>query len=148
MKPLLYSALLALCASASSPVSGVETQPPVKLASSSTATPFLTVGNYVGTWTNGGEGGELRLTLKQDGANWTASASFSFQGEQISTQVRSVTVEGAKIQLTLDWDMQETPGHSRMTGASTGDTIQGSYESKTPSETSTGTWTVTLDRKQ
>ena len=100
-------------------------------------------GHYIGTWRSDTDGGKLRLSLKQNGAAWTAEASFTFQESEIPCTVSRFKVEGAKIELVLDWAIQESPGQSRLIGEFSGAKIEGTYQSETPDTTSSGTWAVT-----
>ena len=100
-------------------------------------------GDYIGTWRNDTDGGKLRLSLKQSGAMWTAEASFTFQESEIPCKVTSLKVEGAKMEIVLDWAIEESPGQSRLIGEFSGAKIEGTYQSETPDTTSSGTWMVT-----
>ena len=119
-----------------------DVQTPAANAISSSTAPKL-AGDFSGTWRNDTDGGKLRLSLKQNGATWTAEASFTFQETEIPTKVTSLKVDGAKIELVLAWTIQESPGQSSMIGELFGAKIEGTYESEMPEGKSSGTWTVT-----
>ena len=72
-----------------------------------------------------------------------AEASFTFEDASIATKVKSIKVEGAKLEIIFEWEIQGTPGESKLTGELAGDKLQGTYASKTASSNSNGTWTAT-----
>jgi hypothetical protein len=143
MKPLLYSILVALCASVGFAVSIVGTQPLIPVATDTPATPLQIAGKYTGIWKSDAESGNLSLNLKQDGAAWSAEASFTFQGAEVAATVTSVKVDGSNVEIVLGWNIDETPGVSRLTGKLADDKLNGTYQSETPENVTTGTWNVT-----
>jgi len=144
MKSLLCFACLTLSAFASPGVPTSTLPQPAPLATENPAAQPAVAGHYAGTWQGGQDAGELRFKLSQvGGGEWSVDAVFTFQGEEIPTKVRSVKVDGAKVEFVLGWEVQGTPGHSRMTGQSASDRIDGIYESQTPDGVTNGTWTVT-----
>ena len=143
MKPVICFHLLALAALTTPALPAAEKQPPASAAIEASAPKPLLAGNYVGTWQSNPDSGELRLKLTENGGQWAAEASFTYQGAPIPCTVGLVKVDGAKIEFVLEWNVDGTPGQSRLTGQAEGKTIAGSYDNKTPDGTSTGTWTVT-----
>jgi hypothetical protein len=143
MKPLLYTLLVALCASVASAVSIVGTQQPAPLATEVPAAPNQIAGKYTGTWKSDADSGNLTLKLIQDAAIWTAEASFTFQGADIPATVNSVKVDGSTVEVVLGWTIDGTPGVSRLSGKLSDDKLHGSYQSETPDGVTTGTWSVT-----
>jgi hypothetical protein len=118
-------------------------QPPTK-AAAAPAAPLLQAGSYAGSWKSTSDSsGRLQIKLKRDGGEWLAQASFTYEDTEIATKMKSVKIEGAKIELVFEWEIQGTSGQSKIVGEAAGDKLQGTYESTTPSETSNGTWTVT-----
>jgi hypothetical protein len=118
-----------------------------KAKSPPSATTSSLAGRYVGEWKGTGESaaaaGELRITLKQDGTTWTAEALFTFESADVPTQMKTVEIEGTKVLLVFDWQIQNTPGQSRLSGELKGDSLQGTFETKSPEGPSKGTWKVT-----
>ena len=102
-------------------------------------------GRYEGTWTSSsGETGELRIVLKSGPTPaWTAEASFTFQGNPIETQFKSIEVNGDKVKLVFSWKIQDMSGQSTMDGEWNGTTLRGAYETKTVEGATRGTWTTT-----
>jgi hypothetical protein len=114
--------------------------PPAAAASSASSL----VGEYLGEWKASGEAtGELRIKLKQDGTTWAAEAVFTFEKADVPTQMKTVEIDGTKVVFVFDWQIQGTPGQSKLTGELKADTLQGTFETKSPEGPSKGTWKVT-----
>ena len=140
MKQLLPATLLALslCLLPSARTADAKTESPPAAAKSSV------VGQYKGEWKGPADaGGELRIKLKQEGTTWAAEALFTFERADVPTKMKSVEIEGTKVVLVFDWEIQGTPGQSRISGELNGDTLQGTFETKSPEGASKGTWKVT-----
>ena len=140
MKTLLRLAVIVLAVSATALVSA-EVQPVAGNPLSDNAT--STAGEFTGTWGNDTDGGKLRLLLKQNGATPTAEVSFTFQASDIPCKVTSFKVNGAKIEIVVDWTIDGSPGQSRLIGKFSGAKLEGTYQSETPDTRSSGTWAVT-----
>ena len=141
MKTLLRFVAIVLAVSATALVLA-EVQPPAVGNASSSVAPAL-AGEFAGTWGNDTDGGKLRLLLKQNGATPTAEVSFTFQASDIPCKVTSFKVNGAKIEIVVDWTIDGSPGQSRLIGEFSGAKLEGTYQSETPDTRSSGTWTVT-----
>jgi hypothetical protein len=140
MKQLLPATLLAfsICFSSAAQSADARTESP-----SATAKPSV-VGQYTGEWKSGADAsGALRIKLKQEGTTWAAEAMFTFERADVPTKMKSVEIEGTKVILVFDWEIQGTPGQSRISGELNGDTLQGTFETKSPEGPSKGTWKVT-----
>ena len=105
-------------------------------------TPAALVGEYAGTWKNSeGAGGELRIVLRRDvAAAWSAEASFTTEGARVPTKMKSIRVDGSKVVMVFDWDVQGTAGQSKVSGELRDDTLQGTYETSGAAGESSGTW--------
>jgi hypothetical protein len=146
MRVLLLLALVSLLVLVCPMISAAEPKSPPPTAGNPVATTSL-AGKYSGTW-KGPEnsGGDLRVTLTREegGSAWSAEAMFTFEGAEIPTTMKGVTIEGtSRIRLVFTWQIQDTPGQSAMTGELSGDTLQGTYETTGPAGNSKGTWSVT-----
>lgn len=142
MKSLL-SALLMLGLAASAALIAADKKAPLPPAAPDPAKDPI-AGYYTGTWqSSGGASGKLQLMLKPHGSGWGADASFSYEGMDATTKMKAIKVDGMKLDLAFEWEHRGTPGESKLTGELSGDKLSGSYESKTGSEPSHGTWTVT-----
>lgn len=115
---------------------------PLPLAPVATAATPLS-GAYAGKWRGHDDAsGTLKLTLKQDGTTWTAEASFTVEDASITPKVKTVKVEGGKVELTFGWEYRGTAQETTLIGEAVADTLSGRYESKTSSDSTSGTWTV------
>ena len=132
--------LVALSLPVSPALRAADSQP----KSSPAPAPSSLAGNYVGEWKATGDStGELRIKLKQEGTTWAAEALFTFQSADVPTQMKTVVIDGTKVVLVFDWQIQGTPGQSTITGELKGDSLQGTFETKSPEGPSSGTWKVT-----
>jgi hypothetical protein len=104
--------------------------------------PRSIAGEFVGTWQNDVESGKLRLVFKQVDDLWTAESTFTYQDAEIPAKASELKIDGAKVELVLDWEIQGAPGHSRLIGEWSGSKIEGIYDSKSGDTTTTGTWSV------
>lgn len=139
MKSLFCSFLLA--ATASSFALAAETKPTPPAAAAPAVKASL-VGKYAGTWQSGdgAAGGKLKVAVKAEGDKWTAEASFTYQDAEIPTKLKSMKVEGAKVELVFEWAVDGNTNASTMRGELTGDKLQGTYESL---DGGRGSWIVT-----
>ena len=115
-----------------------------KAKASPAASAASLAGDYKGEWKSTEDAsGELRIKLRQEGSTWTAQAVFTFENADVPTQIKSIEVEAAKVVLVFDWQIQGTPGQSRLLGELKGQTLEGTFETKSPEGPSKGTWKVT-----
>jgi hypothetical protein len=100
-------------------------------------------GDYAGQWTaSDGGTGKLRVSLKKPvDFPWTGKVSFTFEGDEASTTMKSVEVKGTHVLLTFDYEVQGRTGSVEMTGELAGDSLQGSYKI-TMGEGNPGKWTA------
>ena len=117
--------------------------PPPSSAEAESGVKRSIAGEYAGTWQSDADSGKFRLTLKREGDVWTAESSFTFQDAEIPAKASALKIDGAKVELVLDWEIQGAPGQSRLIGEWTGSKIDGIYDSKSADSVTTGTWTVT-----
>jgi hypothetical protein len=106
------------------------------------------VGVYKGTYSgSAGASGDISVTLKQadDGA-WKSEVTFSFGGQDIKTKVTSVTVDGSKVKIVYEFDLDGNGLESTITGELKETTLAGGYHTKATADGSAvdeGTWTAT-----
>jgi hypothetical protein len=103
-------------------------------------------GTYKGSY-SGGASGDISVTLKQadDGA-WKSEVTFTYDGQDIKTKVTSVSVEGAKVKIVYDFDLDGNGLESTITGELKGTTLAGEYHTKSTGDGSAvdeGTWKST-----
>lgn len=105
----------------------------------------MTAGTYIGTW-SGAASGDFRLVLSQgDGNVWKADVVFTLGTDEVKTKVTSVKVDGNKINVVYQYDLQGTTLQSNVTGELNGKTIAGTYKATSVadgSEVDEGTWKV------
>lgn len=144
MKPLVPSVVFALLPLAVGlpPLPAAAPKSAVRPAS---APAVALAGQYKGTWKSAdATSGDLRLEFKaKDDATWTADASFTYEGTTFPTRMKMVRVEGAKIELLFEWDVDGSPAQSRVNGELDGATLQGSYVTSGAAGDTRGTWSVT-----
>jgi hypothetical protein len=105
----------------------------------------LAAGTYKGTYTGGAGDGDFRLTLKADGkGGFTGDVAFTVMGEAVVGKITTLKVDGAKIEILYDFDLQGTKLQSVTAGTLSGKTLGGTY--KTTAEGTTvdeGSWKTT-----
>jgi hypothetical protein len=87
-------------------------------------------GDFAGQWTaSDGATGKLRLSLKKPAESlWEAKVSFTLEGDEASTTMKSVEVNGTHVLLTFAYEIQGRSGGAEMTGELAGDSLEGSYK--------------------
>jgi hypothetical protein len=105
-------------------------------------------GIYKGTYSgSAGASGDISVTLKQaeDGA-WKSDVTFTFGGQDIKTKTTSVTVDGSKVKIVYEFDLDGNGLESTITGDLKGTTLAGTYHTRATADgsavdegTSTGT---------
>jgi hypothetical protein len=100
-------------------------------------------GIYVGKWTaSDGGTGTLRVTLKKAAdAPWQGKVTFTYEGDEATTTMKTVEVSGAHVLLSYDYDIQGNQGGVEMAGDLAGDSLQGSYKI-TSGDGNPGNWTA------
>ena len=144
MKRNLPATLLALTLLMLPSLPAAETRAaPPPTAGKSAAKPSV-AGEYAGSYTGKNDtSGALRIKLKQDGAGWVAEAVFTFEGAEVPTKMKSVQVEGSKVEMVFAWEVQGTVASSKLNGDWSGDKLEGKYESTSAEGAASGTWSVT-----
>jgi hypothetical protein len=103
-------------------------------------------GTYKGNYTGGAGGGDFHMTLKADGkGGFTGEVGFTIMGEEVPGKLTMLKVDGAKIEMSYDFDLQGAKLTSAAEGTLSGKTLGGGY--KTSAEGSVvdqGTWKTTL----
>ena len=145
MKLSLPSLGFALILSVLPALSAAESKPTPPAGAGKAVPNSALAGEYVGTWkAQNDAGGTLRIVLKPEGAAaWSAEASFTFDGAEIATKMKSVKVEGGKIEIVFGWDVQGTSAQSTLQGELKGDVLGGKYDSTSAEGAAAGTWTAT-----
>ncbi len=143
MKRLLPSTLLALNLLLLPSLSAAETKSAPPSAGKSSAKPTI-AGEYSGNYKGSNETtGALRIKIKADGADWIAESMFTFEGTEVPTKMKSIKVEGSKVEIVFGWEVQGTAAQSKLNGEWDGTKIEGKYESSSAEGAAQGTWSVT-----
>jgi hypothetical protein len=100
---------------------------------------------YKGTWAGPSGGGDFVVTIKNDGkGGLTADLSFTVGGEAAVGKVTSSKVDGAKVEIVYDFDVQGTKLQVSTVGTLSGKTLSGTYKSSAEGQTvDEGTWKTT-----
>ena len=102
-------------------------------------------GTYTGTW-SGGASGDFRLVLTEaDKGDWKAEVVFTLGTDEVKTKVTSVKVDGNKITVIYQYDLQGTQLQSNVTGEFKGKVIEGTYKATSVGDGAAvdeGTWKV------
>lgn len=101
-------------------------------------------GTYKGIWAGGMADGDITITVTpgQDGPP-KAEVSFTVQGQNVKCNVTSFKVDGSKVELVYDFDLGDTQLESTATGELKGDSLSGTYKTKSLGDGSAvdeGTW--------
>lgn len=102
-------------------------------------------GTYKGSYSgSSGASGDIQVTLKQaDGGDWSAEVTFTLGGSDVKTNMKSVTVDGSKVKIVYEFDLQGTGLESTITGELTGTALAGEYHTRATADGSAvddGTW--------
>ena len=105
----------------------------------------LAAGTYKGTYTGGNGGGDFHLTLKADGkGGLTADVGFTIDGAEVPGTITTLKVDGAKILLVYDFDLQGAKLQSAIEGTLSGKTLGGTYKTSADgSAVDEGSWKTT-----
>jgi hypothetical protein len=102
-------------------------------------------GDYKGTW-SGAASGDFHIVLTHAGDDWKAEVSFSMGGDEVHTKIVSVKVDGNKLNLVYQYDLQGTQLQSAIVGELKDKKIEGTYKATTVadgSDVDEGTWSAT-----
>lgn len=93
-------------------------------------------GTYNGEWSGAsGASGKVHLELqKTSEGEWKCVVSFTMDGEEYKTKMKSVKVDGAKLEARYEWELQGTVVQSTITGELSGKTLEGKYRTVTVSD--------------
>jgi hypothetical protein len=143
--PLIFGSCCIVVGGCTSPM--ISKPAPSNATQQQAATATLVAGEYSGNWSNSdGATGTVRVNLiKADNSPWQASVSFTYDGNDAATTMKSVAVNGNQILLAYDYKVQDSEGAVEMTGTLAGNTLQGGYRI-TKGDGNPGTWQATRVR--
>jgi hypothetical protein len=103
-------------------------------------------GTYKGTWTSDNQGGgDLTMSFSGDSGSLKAEVSFTNEGETVKCDVKSVTLDGSKLLLVMDYG-DGNRNEAIVSGQLDGKLLSGTYKTKSLADDSpgdTGTWKST-----
>jgi hypothetical protein len=101
-------------------------------------------GDYKGTWT-GAASGDFHIKLSHPGDEWKAEVTFTIGSDEVKTKIVSVKVDGNKLNLVYQYDLQGTQLQSAIVGELKDKKFEGTYKATTVadgSDVDEGTWTA------
>src|SRR6266478_8720987 len=106
-------------------------------------------GTYKGTYSgSAGASGDFVVSLTQtEGGDWKSEVTFTLGGQDVKTKITSLKVDGAKLTIVYEFDLQGTALESTITGELSGGTLAGGYHTKVVADGSAvdeGTWKATV----
>jgi len=105
-------------------------------------------GTYKGTYSgSAGASGDFVVSLTQaDSGDWKSEVTFTLGGADVKTKITSLSVDGSKVKIVYEFDLQGTALESTVSGELTGATLSGDYHTKVVADGSAvdeGTWKAT-----
>jgi hypothetical protein len=103
-------------------------------------------GNWAGTWTGQSGSGDMRVKLSQADGQRKAEASFTIEGADVPTVVKSLKIDGDNIDFEYSFDLQGYKLTSHLTGKRKDRAMEGAYKTTAEdgSDVDSGTWKLTL----
>jgi hypothetical protein len=105
-------------------------------------------GTYKGTYSgSAGASGDFVVSLTQAGnGDWKSEVTFTLGGADVKTKITSLAVDGSKVKIVYEFDLQRTALESTIVGELNGATLAGDYHTKVMADGSAvdeGTWKAT-----
>ena len=102
-------------------------------------------GTYKGTYSgSAGASGDFVVSLTQaENGEWKSEVTFTLGGADVKTKVTSLKVDGSKVTIVYQFDVQGTALESTITGEVNSVALAGDYHTKVVSDGSAvdeGTW--------
>jgi hypothetical protein len=106
-------------------------------------------GTYKGTYSgSSGASGDFVVSLTQaENGEWKSEVTFTLGGADVKTKVTSLKVDGSKVTIVYEFDLQGTGLESTITGELTAGALVGDYHTKVVADGSAvdeGTWKATV----
>jgi hypothetical protein len=106
-------------------------------------------GTYKGTYSgSSGASGEFVVSLTQvENGEWKSEVTFTLGGQDVKTKITSLKVDGSKITIVYEFDLQGTALESTITGELNAGALGGDYHTKVVADGSAvdeGTWKATV----
>src|SRR5437016_11792519 len=105
-------------------------------------------GRYAGDWksNNSGVSGSIHMSLEPSaGGTWKCEVSFTLEGAEVTTIMRTAKIEQSKLDVSYDFTFQGTVLRSRITGTWNGKAFDGQYQTtavESGDPVDDGTWSA------
>ena len=108
-------------------------------------------GTYKGTYSgSAGASGDFVISLTHaQGGEWKSEVTFTLSGAHVKTKITSLAIDGSKVKIVYEFDLQGTALESTVTGELNGATLAGDYHTKVVADSSAvdeGTWKTTASQ--
>ena len=105
-------------------------------------------GTYKGSYSgSSGASGDFVISLSQaDNGEWNSEVTFTLGGQDVKTKITSLKVDGSRLTVAYQFDLQGTALESTVNGELNGSTLAGDYHTKVVADGSAvddGTWKAT-----
>lgn len=110
------------------------------------ATPKINfAGEFAGEWHGLDQStGAVRLKIAPGkDSTWTGSVVFTYGPADIPTTIKSVRVDGNKVEAVFAWEVEGTAASTKLVGELKGDQLEGTYDSTTAEGAAAGKWKAT-----
>jgi hypothetical protein len=106
-------------------------------------------GTYKGTYSgSSGASGDFVVSLTQaENGDWKSEVTFTLGGQDVKTKITSLKVDGSKVTIVYEFDLQGTALESTITGELNAGALGGDYHTKVVADGSAvdeGTWNATV----
>src|SRR3981081_1968143 len=89
-------------------------------------------GTYKGTYSGsaGARGGFVVSLTQAENGEWKSEVTFTLGGQDVKTKITSLKVDGAKVKIVYEFDLQGTALESTIAGELSGGALSGDYHTK------------------
>jgi hypothetical protein len=106
-------------------------------------------GTYKGTYSgSAGASGDFVVSLTQaENGEWKSEVAFTLGGQDVKTKITSLKVDGTKVTIVYEFDLQGTALESTISGELNAGALAGDYHTKVVADGSAvdeGTWKATV----
>lgn len=89
-------------------------------------------GKFTGEWSgNSGASGKFQLSVARAGGKPKCTVSFTFDGDEVPTNVTQCKIDALKIEAQYDFDLSGNRLQSTIRGERKGSALTGTYQTKT-----------------
>lgn len=103
-------------------------------------------GVYKGKWEGGsGSAGDIRVALTEASGKWSGDVAFTMGGQEVKCTVMSVQVDGGKLRMVYQFDLQGNALQSAIEGDMSNGSLAGKYKTSVKeggAAVDEGTWSA------